>query len=215
MDELSLGPNGALVSCFEFLLENLDWLDSELGPGDEEALVVFDCPGQIELFSHIPVLPRLAKHLSMHHGYNMAACFLLESTFVLDRAKFFAGTLSAMSAMIMLELPHINILSKMDLIKGQLTRRELKRFVDPDPLLLLDDSRKDTNERFWRLNEKVVELIEGFSMVSYLRLESGDEESVGSILSYIDDCLQFSEQQEPKMKDDEDGEVWDKEGELQ
>src|SRR2546430_12676960 len=43
-----------------------------------------------------------------------------------DRAKFFAGTLSAMSAMILLEVPHINILSKMDLVKGQVGKRDRK-----------------------------------------------------------------------------------------
>jgi len=105
----------------------------------------------------------------------------------------------------MLEIPHINILSKMDLMKTQISKREMKRYVDPDPALLLDDARKDTNEKFWKLNEKVVGLIEDFSMVSYLKLESGDEDSVGAILSYIDDCLQWNEHQEPRMKDDDEG----------
>ncbi|KAK6531356.1 ATP binding protein [Arthrobotrys megalospora] len=205
MEEMSLGPNGGLVACFEFLLDNLDWLDEELGEGDEESLVVFDCPGQIELYSHIPVLPTLTKHLQQHHSFSLCATYLIESTFVVDRAKYFAGTLSAMSAMIMLEIPHINILSKMDLVKTQITKREMKRFVDPDPNLLLEDARKDTNEKFWKLNEKVVDLIEDFSMVSYLKLEARDEDSVAAVLSYIDDCLQWSEHQEPRMRDDDEG----------
>ena len=41
MDEMGLGPNGGLIACFEFLLDNLDWLDEALGEGDEESLVVF------------------------------------------------------------------------------------------------------------------------------------------------------------------------------
>jgi hypothetical protein len=28
MEEMSLGPNGGLIYCFEFLMENLDWLYS-------------------------------------------------------------------------------------------------------------------------------------------------------------------------------------------
>ena len=30
MDQYRLGPNGALVYCLEFLLENFDWLEEQL-----------------------------------------------------------------------------------------------------------------------------------------------------------------------------------------
>jgi hypothetical protein len=50
----------------------------------------------------------------------------------------------------------------------------------------------------------VVGLIEDFSMVSFLQLESQNEDSVQGILSYIDDCLGWSEVQEPQLKDDPD-----------
>jgi len=133
-----------------------------------------------------------------------------------DRAKFFAGTLSAMSAMIMLEVPHVNILSKMDLVKGQMAKRELKRFLDPDTTLLDEEPQEDDGEgtpgdagtmmkgnSFRRLNKAVAGLIDSFSMVSYLRLDVQSEDSVGAILSYIDDAIQFHEAQEPKEPADE------------
>jgi hypothetical protein len=47
-----------------------------------------------------------------------------------------------------------------------------------------------------------VGLIEDFSMVSFLQLESQNEDSVQGILSYIDDCLGWSEVQEPQLKDE-------------
>ncbi|KAL7276414.1 hypothetical protein RUND412_000586 [Rhizina undulata] len=202
MEEMGLGPNGGLMACFEFLMENLDWLENELGETDEESITIIDCPGQIELYSHVPILPNLAKHLQMRLNYSLCATYLIESTFVIDRSKFFAGTLSAMSAMIMLEIPHLNVLSKMDLIKDQMSKRELKRFLDPDPSVILEDVHKDTNPRFHRLNECVVNLIDDFSMIRYLPLESQNEDSVQAILSYIDDCIGWSEVQEPKIKDE-------------
>ncbi|CAI7149980.1 CPS_collapsed_G0003380.mRNA.1.CDS.1 [Saccharomyces cerevisiae] len=55
---MDLGPNGALIYCFEYLLKNLDWLDEEIGDFNDEYLI-FDCPGQIELYTHIPVLPNI------------------------------------------------------------------------------------------------------------------------------------------------------------
>ncbi len=221
MEEMGLGPNGGLIYCFEFLLENLDFLTEALDPLTEEYLVIIDMPGQIELYTHIPILPALVRHLTRTGALdiNLCAAYLLEATFVVDRAKFFAGTLSAMSAMIMLEVPHVNILSKMDLVKGQVGKRELKRFLDPDTTLLDDDPAEgevDDGEgaatdsqtvmkgnSFKRLNKAVAGLIDSFSMVSYLRLDVQDEDSVNGILSYIDDAIQYHEAQEPKEPNDE------------
>ena len=181
-------------------------------------------PGQIELYTHIPIVPTLVNHLRISLNVNLCATYLLESTFVIDRAKFFAGTLSAMSAMIMLELPHVNVMSKIDLVKGTVGRKELKRFIEPDASLL-DDNPSDTQAAvtsaqdkladplssdsimaggsFKRLNHAVAQLIDDFSMVSFLQLDVQKEASVGAILSYIDDAIQYHEAQEPKEPNDE------------
>ncbi|KAI1244480.1 hypothetical protein MGN70_014352 [Eutypa lata] len=238
MEEMGLGPNGGLIYCFEFLMENLDFLTDALESLTEEYLIIVDMPGQIELYTHVPVLPALVKFLTRSGALDVRLCaaYLLEATFVVDRAKFFAGTLSAMSAMVMLEIPHLNVLSKMDLVKDQVRRKDLKRFLTPDVALLDDDpaeiarrkaegqqaesgSAEDEDMRipdpadkdavmkgasFRRLNRAVAGLIENFSMVSYLKLDVQDEDSVGAILSYIDDCIQYHEAQEPReMKDEE------------
>lgn len=227
MEEMGLGPNGGLIYCFEFLMENLDFLSEALETLTEDYLIIFDMPGQIELYTHVPILPSLVKFLTRAGSLDIRLCatYLLEATFVVDRAKFFAGTLSAMSAMIMLEVPHLNILSKMDLVQGQIRKKDLKKFLTPDVQLLEDDpaaAASGINDQeavmadpqdkaqlmrgtsFRRLNLAVANLIDSFSMVSYLKLDASSEDSVGSILSYIDDCIQFNEAQEPKeLKDDE------------
>lgn len=197
-----------------------------MDPLTEEYLIIIDMPGQIELYTHIPIVPALVKHLTRTGslGVNLCATYLLESTFVVDRAKYFAGTLSAMSAMIMLEVPHVNVLSKMDLVKGTVSKKDLKRFVDPDTSLLDDDptdskaaleSAQDKSAdpasagslmaggSFKRLNKAVAQLIDDFSMVSFLQLDVQKEHSVGAILSYIDDMIQYHEAQEPKEPKDE------------
>lgn len=182
-------------------------------------------PGQIELYTHIPIVPVLVRHLTRTGSLNINLCatYLLESTFVVDRAKYFAGTLSAMSAMIMLEVPHVNVLSKMDLVKGMMPKKQFKRFVDPDTSLLDDDptdsaaaltSANDPGSdpaapssvmaggSFKKLNRAVAQLIDDFSMVSFLQLDAQDEDSVGAIVSYIDDAIQYHEAQEPKEPND-------------
>jgi hypothetical protein len=227
MEEMGLGPNGGLIACFEYLLENLDFLTEPLGDVGEESLIIIDMPGQIELYTHVPLLPALATELQGGAlNIRLCAVYLLEATFVLDRAKFFAGTLSAMSAMLMLGVPHVNVLSKMDLVKGTMARRELKRFFTPDADLLDDDPagrmRFAENDdgvegegeggegkgpaeagsvmagaSFAKLNQAVAQLIDDYSLVSFLQLDVRDEDSVGAILSYVDDAIQFHEAQEP------------------
>ena len=216
---LTFSPNRSLS---RFLLENLDFLSEAIDHISEEYLIIIDMPGQIELYTHVPVVPTLVQHLTRSGALDVKLCaaYLLESTFVMDRAKFFAGTLSAMSAMLMLELPHVNILSKMDLVKGTIPRKDLKRFIKADVTLLEDESNgaqgdlgevgdpasKDSvmaGESFNKLNKAVARLIDEFGMVSFLRLNVQDEHSVGAILSYIDDAIQFHEAQEPREPNDE------------
>jgi hypothetical protein len=49
-------------------------------------------------------------------GIRVSGAYLIESQFMEDRYKFFSGVLSAMSAMVNLEIPWINVMSKMDLV---------------------------------------------------------------------------------------------------
>lgn len=50
MTDAVLGPNGGLIYCMEYLLEHLDWLIDRL-QGLNSSYVLFDCPGQVSLFS--------------------------------------------------------------------------------------------------------------------------------------------------------------------
>lgn len=82
--------------------------------GDEDYLI-FDCPGQIELYSHVSVMRSISEYLS-RQGFNVAAIYCLDAQFAADGPKFVAGSLQALSAMVQLELPHVNVLTKVDLL---------------------------------------------------------------------------------------------------
>lgn len=122
--------------------------------------------------------------------WNFSVCgvYCLESQFIEDKSKYFSGVLSAMSAMVNLEIPHINVMTKMDLVEGDYgnqpvaeeegegdtkgnrkkragrnartkTKKELERYFDPDPLLLIDDVNSNTSPRFHALNQAIVQLV--------------------------------------------------------
>lgn len=81
--------------------------------------------GQIELYTHFPIMRRICECLQ-RLNFRICGVYLLESQFIVDKSKYFAGVLSATSAMISLEIPHINVLSKMDLLEP-IKKKELKR----------------------------------------------------------------------------------------
>ncbi|CAG8518853.1 3154_t:CDS:10, partial [Scutellospora calospora] len=93
MEELQYGPNGGLIYCLEFLLNNMDWLEDELGEYEDDYLII-DCPGQIELYTHFPIMRRICECLQKMH-FRICGVYLLESQFMQDNSKFFAGVMSA------------------------------------------------------------------------------------------------------------------------
>lgn len=126
MEELGLGPNGGLMYAMEYLLEHMDWLQDELDSFDDDEYLLLDCPGQLELYTHVPVMRRVIDHLRMW-GYDQStvAIFCVDASFLVDASKFISGSLVSLSAMIALELPHVNVLTKCDLMREEEVERIL------------------------------------------------------------------------------------------
>lgn len=61
-------------------------------------------------------------------NFRLCAVFMLDSQFLIETSKFFAGAMTALAAMVTLELPHVNVLSKMDLLDKK-ARIEVQKYV--------------------------------------------------------------------------------------
>ena len=72
MEEEGLGPNGGVMYALEELEENVEWLEEGLSRlGDD--YVLFDCPGQVELFTHHGSLRTVFRRLAKM-GYRVRLC---------------------------------------------------------------------------------------------------------------------------------------------
>lgn len=201
-EDMKFGPNGGLVFCMEYLLENSDWLKEQLGDDIDDDYILFDCPGQIELYTHMQTIRQLVELLK-NWNFNICAVFLIDSQFMVDGAKFISGTMAALSVMVNLELPHVNILTKMDLLSKS-ARSVLDNYLDPDPNALLTDLEPSTskwNEKHQRLSEAIGKIIEDFSLVRFIPIDLRDEESIGDVLLTIDNILQYGEDADVKTRD--------------
>jgi len=218
MDELGFGPNGGLIYCLEyvqllfhlgarkagkltrqrFLLSNIDWLEEQLADYQDDYLII-DCPGQIEIFTHFPIMKDIIS-LFQRLNYNVAGVYLMDCQFITDESKYFSGVLSALSVMVQLEVPHVNVLSKMDLLGEEASSEIVARYLEADTGLF----RPLTSSRYAQLTQAIVRLVEDYTMVSFVALNIHDEDSVETLLSQVDVALQWGEDEEVQEHEDPD-----------
>ena len=241
MEELDLGPNGALLYCMEYLDHHFDeviqLINQKLsadGGDDDYTYILFDVPGQVEVFTHTNYLSNMIQKLTNPEteDYRLCSVQLIDAHHCSDSYKFIGSVLLVMTTMLRLELPAVNVLSKVDLLSqyGQDMAFNLEFFTQVHDLreLLdyLDDPAPGTNssddsnrgdgvysdhqcssswvddEEYQRARQKVrngkfhrkhrkmhselCDIIEDFSLVSFLPLNIQDAESVGRVVARID-----------------------------
>ena len=115
MEEYNLGPNGGIMFCMEYLLENVEWL-LEAIEQLESSYILFDCPGQVELFSHHRAMEKIVETLATRLDFRLCSVHLIDSFYCLEPATFISAVLLVASTMLRLSLPHVNVLTKIDLL---------------------------------------------------------------------------------------------------
>eukprot|EP01036_Dinobryon_divergens_P024283 gene24283-32719_t len=177
MDQFGYGPNGGLVYCMEFLFQNIDWLREELEAFDEDDYIIFDCPGQVELYSHLPVMRDLARTL-VSWGFRVMSVYLMDALFVLEPAKFISGCMLSLSCMLQLELPHINVVTKCDIAD----KEQVATVLESEGAWMVDalgrQSSSPAARRLSRLTSAISSVIDDYMIVSFIMLDPTEEESI-------------------------------------
>lgn len=201
MEELDYGPNGGLVYCMEYLVENIEWLAEQIDDFGDDYLI-FDCPGQVELYMHLPVMKSIVDSLTKW-GYSLCIIYCIDSLIISDASRFIAGTLMCLSGMVQLEVPHINLLTKCDMVED---KKLLESFLDPDVQTLCDQLDMGHNNKFSRLNQVLAQLVDEYSMVAFLPFDITDEEGIDITMQQIDNALQYYDDLDTKAEDPQDHE---------
>jgi GTPase SAR1 family protein len=209
MEELGLGPNGALIYCMEYLLEHVGWLQDHLEEYDDDEYLILDCPGQLELYTHVPIMKSVVERMRLW-GYesSMVGVFCVDATFMGDMSKFISGSLLSLSAMIALELPHINVLTKCDLmdqdeVENMLNVESARQLWDLEEHRqslgdVYEDEAKQVEltkrrRKRTRLTEAICSLLDDYTMVGFVPLNLNDEDSIDHVLATVDHTIQYGE----------------------
>lgn len=198
MEELNYGPNGGLVYAMEYIVENMSWLEDMMSEYVDDDYVIFDCPGQIELYSHLTVMREIVDMLQ-NQDFRVAGVYCIDINFIEDAPKFLSGALAALTAMVNLELPHINVLTKCDLLPEE---AEVDKFLEADTEAIVSDLKSSMHPRYKHLNEAMGQLLDEFGLVSFVTLNRDDEDSIELCLAHVNHCIQYGENLEPSGKFD-------------
>lgn len=193
MKEKGLGPNGglmyALESISEHALDSLIMAWSELG---RSHYLLFDCPGQIELFTHQNSFYKIFKRLTKDTSARLCVVSLVDSINLVSPSLYISVLLLSLRSMIQIDLPQINVISKIDKLSsyGNLPFRldyytEVQDLSHLSPLITKEaPSMLDGN--FVRLTERIAQLVEDFNLVGFEVLSIEDKQSMISLLELID-----------------------------
>ncbi|MCJ1397755.1 hypothetical protein MMC11_000951 [Xylographa trunciseda] len=190
MEDDQLGPNGAVLYALEELEHNWEWLEQGL-KGLGEDYVLFDCPGQVELFTHHSSLRNIFFRIQKL-GYRLVALHLTDSYILTLPSLYISTLLLSLRAMLQMDLPHLNVLTKIDnLSLYSPLPFNLDFYTEVQDLSYLlpqmaQESSVIGNAKFEGLNTAIVELIEDFGLVSFETLAVEDKKSMMNLLQAID-----------------------------
>ncbi|KAI4089027.1 MAG: hypothetical protein LQ348_002742 [Seirophora lacunosa] len=190
MADEALGPNGGVLYALEELQHNVEWLQRGLD-GLGEDYVLFDCPGQVELFTHHASLRNVFFRIQKM-GYRLVALHLTDSYCLTLPSLYISTLLLSLRSMLQLDLPHLNVLTKIDKIAsyGPLPF-DLEFYTEAQDLSditahLLEENPMMRHPKFEGLNNAVVELVEDFGLVAFETLAVEDKKSMMTLLQAID-----------------------------
>ncbi|RWS28871.1 GPN-loop GTPase 2-like protein [Leptotrombidium deliense] len=200
MSTLNLGPNGALLYCMEYLETNFEWLQNEMNKvvdKENDPYFIIDSPGQVELHVHHNSIKNVIKNLtSKQNPFDLRLCAvnLVDSHYCSDPGKYISALLTSLATMVHFELPHVNILSKIDLMeKSGKVMFGLDYFCDVLDLNHLLDTMDSHPfmEKYKRLSKAIAGVVEDYSLVSFAALDVNNVKTLIATMRLIDKANGF------------------------
>ena len=116
MRQYDLGPNGSMIMANDLVASKIDELQRDVDNVNPDYLIV-DTPGQIELFAYRASGPFFAQNLNAE---QKVAIFLHDGSLITTPVNFVSIALLATSVKLRLNLPQVNVVTKIDLIEDKI-----------------------------------------------------------------------------------------------
>ncbi|MHA1728117.1 MAG: ATP/GTP-binding protein [Promethearchaeota archaeon] len=123
MEKYSLGPNGGLIAATDLIIDYIEDIKFEISEYNDPDVVIIDTPGQMELFAFRATGPLVASSLG-YGDVKRIVSFLFDPVICREPNGFISTMFLSSSVQFrFLDIPQLNVLSKIDLIEPQITDR--------------------------------------------------------------------------------------------
>jgi hypothetical protein len=211
-DAMGLGPNGALLFAFEFIAKNVEWVregikvaisrahrdspypDESLAEFADRTIVLFDTPGQVELYTLDGALQNLISQLQAKDALNLVAIHCVDALHARDAVSLISVGTTCLAAMLKLELPHINVLSKFDVLEGvgaTPSAFDLRLFLETGDFTALPGAIEEGDAATADLHTALADLLDSFGLVSLMPLSIKSKTLMYSLIAKVDETTGY------------------------
>nr|VZI48710.1 unnamed protein product [Spirometra erinaceieuropaei] len=216
-----MSPAEVVRRIFIPLKEDWTYRLTKLKRDSPKTYVLFDCPGQVELYcvngafrkllffltlTPLPTNTTLGskqQDLSLPEPYmetpsqsnllglglRLSSVHLVDSYYCTSPGKFISVLLTSLVSMLQLGLPHVNVLSKVDLIEQYAPLKfNLDFFTEVLDLSYLVEQLDDVPffAKYKKLNGRLAELVQDTALVNFLILDVQDRTHLEKIVRHAD-----------------------------
>ena len=131
-------------------------------------------------------------------GFSLCSVELFDSHYIYDLIKFYSVTIYSVISRINLELPHLNVISKMDLIRtyGEPDLAFECYLSSVEMGFMSEAAIKNNNEKFSSKYQSLLvsigEIVDTYDLGSFTPLAIEDKKSVHRLIRAIDKALGFT-----------------------
>ncbi|SMD30490.1 ATP/GTP-binding protein [Picrophilus oshimae] len=197
MSNYSLGPNGAQIVAADMILENINYIKEKL-ENYPDYYVIFDTPGQIELFSFRPSSPYLVKALTNNKAM---IAFVSDAVVSSMPSGYISEKMLYASLYSRFYVPMLFILNKIDLIGSEKVDEIIKWEDDPD--ILLDAFREEKGDMLKDYFENIVQALSNSGIMNKIYpVSSKDSFGMEDVYSEISNFFTGGEDTDTMYRDD-------------
>jgi len=192
MKEYDLGPNGAQVVCADMLALNAKELEERLGEYSTD-YVLFDTPGQLELFVFRSAGRVIIDSLGRE---NSILAFLIDPALAMTPAHFVSQMMLSATTQFRLDVPMVNVLTKVDMVEERALKKIMEWGEDVDKLR---DALIHASSLYSQLSEGIMEIIQEMeATTSLIPLSSETWEGMEDLYTSIQNIFHGGEDLERK-----------------
>lgn len=96
----------------------------------------------------------------MDLDFRVCGVYCLDSQFITDISKYISGTFTTLSTLVNLEIPFVNLLTKIDLLDKK-QRKSIQKFLEPNADFLEEDIYLNSSwgSKYKKLSKAISDLV--------------------------------------------------------